>query len=431
MSGINLDTGRLEKFVKSAEIDDYRQKVAEIYQGIDNKSLPGAEMLGWQKLPADYDKDEFNRIKAAAKKIQGNSDVLVVIGIGGSYLGARAVIAALTPNFGKVSGAPEVIYAGTNLSGKYLDELLSYIKDKEVSVNVISKSGTTTEPGIAFRLIRDLMIEKYGDKANERIFATTDANKGALKELAGAEGYEKFIVPDDIGGRYSVLTAVGLLPIAVAGVNLDDLMAGAAEGMAEYSIADLNKNSAYRYAVIRHLLYSSGKKIELLANNEPNLHWVAEWWKQLFGESEGKDSKGLFPAAVDFTADLHSLGQYIQEGECHLFETVIKINNPSSDLTVKSAENNLDELNYLAGKKVDCVNAMALEATITAHTDGGVPNIVIELDELNAKNLGYLIYFFVTACMMSAYLLGVNPFDQPGVEAYKKNMFRLLGKPEN
>ncbi len=430
MAEINLDTSKLEKFVKQSEIDDYAEKVAEIHQKIEEKSLPGVEMLGWRNLPEDYDREEFNRIKEAAEKIKKNSDVLAVIGIGGSYLGARAVIEALTPNFGPKTGAPEVIYAGQNLSGQYLTELLDYIKNKEVSVNVISKSGTTTETGIAFRLIRDLMTEKYGDKANERIFATTDANKGALKELADAEGYAKFVVPDDIGGRYSVLTAVGLLPIAAAGINIDELMAGAADGMKKYESGDLNENFAYRYAVLRHLLYNSGKKIEILVNNEPNLHYFAEWWKQLFGESEGKNGKALFPAAVDYTTDLHSLGQYIQEGERDLFETVIKINNAGSGLEVKSETNDLDELNYLAGKKVDWVNAKALEATIAAHTDGDVPNIILEINELNTKNLGHLIYFFETACMMSAYLLGVNPFDQPGVEAYKKNMFKLLGKPE-
>lgn len=431
MSSLSLDTDQLEKFVKAEEIAAQATKVAEIHAKINSKELPGAEMLGWRDLPEKYDRDEFNRIKAAAEKIQGNSDVLVVVGIGGSYLGARAVISALTPNFGRVNGAPEVIYAGTNLSGKYLDELLGYIKDKDFSVNVISKSGTTLEPALAFRAIRDLMVEKYGDKSKERIFATTDKNKGALKELANKMDYETFVVPDDIGGRYSVLTAVGLLPIAAAGVNIDELMSGAADGMKEYENSELNKNSAYRYSVLRHILYSSGKKIELLANNEPNLHWMAEWWKQLFGESEGKNGKGLFPAAVDFTADLHSLGQYIQEGERHLIETVIKIKDTGDNLAVPTDETNLDELNYIAGKKVDWVESQAFAATIAAHTDGGVPNIVIEMDKLDAKSLGHLIYFFETACMMSAYLIDINPFNQDGVEAYKKNMFRLLGKPGN
>jgi len=340
------------------------------------------------------------------------------------------VISALSPNFGKNNGVPEIVYAGTSLSGKYLEELLDYIKDKEVSVNVISKSGTTLEPALAFRAIRELMTEKYGDKASERIFATTDKNKGALKELADAEDYTTFVVPDDIGGRYSVLTAVGLLPIAAAGIDIDELMAGAAEGMAEYSSAGLNENSAYRYAAVRNILYSKGKKIEILTNYEPNMHYLAEWWKQLFGESEGKDGKALFPASVDLTADLHSLGQYIQEGERHLLETVIKIKSPRSDLVVGSEEKNLDELNYIAGKKIDWVSDQAIAATIAAHTDGGVPNIIVEMDEMSAKNLGHLIYFFETACMMSAYLLDINPFNQDGVEAYKKNMFELLGKPK-
>lgn len=431
MSSISLDTSKLEKFVKEDEIMAQADKVVEIHAKINRKELPGTEMLGWQKLPEDYDKEEFNRIKTAAKKIQGNSDVLVVIGIGGSYLGARAVIEALTPNFGKVNGAPEVIYAGTNLSGKYLDELLDYIHDKEFSANVISKSGTTLEPALAFRAIRDLMVEKYGDESKERIFATTDKNRGALKELADKMGYETFVVPDDIGGRYSVLTAVGLLPIAAAGVDIDELIAGAADGMKEYESADLNNNSAYRYAVIRNILYNSGKKIEILANYEPNCHYLAEWWKQLFGESEGKDGKALFPASVDLTADLHSLGQYIQEGERHLLETVIKIKDTGDNLSVPTDETNLDELNYIAGKKVDWVESQAIVATIAAHTDGGVPNIVIEMDKLDAKSLGHLIYFFETACMMSAYLIDINPFNQDGVEAYKKNMFKLLGKPGN
>jgi len=427
---VNLDTSHLEKFVKSTEIDNHAKKVSEIHGQIGSDKLPGSEMLGWRDLPENYDHDEFDRIKQAAEKIKNNSEVIVVIGIGGSYLGARAVISALSPNFGGKTGTPEILYAGTSLSGKYLEELLGYIKDKEISVNVISKSGTTLEPAVAFRAVRELMIEKYGDEARERIYATTDKNKGALKELAEAEGYETFVVPDDIGGRYSVLTAVGLLPIAAAGIDIDDLMAGAAEAMAEYGDADLEKNDAYRYAVIRNILYSSGKKIEILASYEPSLHYLAEWWKQLFGESEGKDGKALFPASIDLTADLHSLGQYIQEGERHLLETVIRIKNNQSDIAVSSEEKNLDGLNYLEGKKVDWINSQAISATIAAHTDGDVPNTVIELDDLNTRTIGHLIYFFETACMMSAYLLGINPFNQGGVEAYKKKMFKLLGKAE-
>lgn len=431
MAKVNLNLEYLERFVTAAEIETDMPKVTAILAKIAAKELPGSEMQGWVEQPENYDRAEFERIKKAAAKIRDNSDVLIVIGIGGSYLGAKAVISALTPSFDANNSKPQIIFAGQNLSEKYLHELLDYLKDKDISVNVISKSGTTTEPAVAFRFIRKLMHKKYGEQASERIFATTDANKGALKELADQNDYECFVVPDDIGGRYSVLTAVGLLPIAAAGIDIDGLMAGAEDERQLLNSNEPNQNPAYKYAMVRNILYRQGKKIELLANNEPNLHYFSEWWKQLFGESEGKEGKGIFPAAVDFTTDLHSMGQYIQEGERQLFETVVKIKNMPAGLKLETDPEDLDGLNYLANKDISWINDQALLATIEAHTEGGVPNIVLELDDLSAKSIGGLIYFFESACMISAYLLGVNPFDQPGVEAYKNKMFELLGKPIN
>ena len=371
----------------------------------------------------------------AAKKIKKESDILVVIGIGGSYLGARAVIESLTSTFNNMLPAkqrkfPQIVYAGNNLSSNYLNELIEYIGDKDFSVNVISKSGTTTEPAIAFRVFREILENKYGiDEARSRIYATTDKAKGALKTLAENEGYEQFVVPDNVGGRYSVLTAVGLLPIAVAGIDIDKLMEGARVAQERYNDPNLKYNECYQYAVVRNILYKLYKNTEILVNYEPKMHYFTEWWKQLFGESEGKDQLGIFPAGVDFTTDLHSMGQYIQEGRRNLFETVISIENPKSDITINKDEDNLDGLNYLAGKTLDYVNKKAMEGTVKAHVTGDVPNIMLTIENLDEENIGELIYFFEKACAMSGMILGVNPFNQPGVEEYKKNMFKLLKKP--
>ena len=393
------------------------------------------DFVGWLELPTNYDREEFARIKKAAKKIKKESDILVVIGIGGSYLGARAVIEALTSSFcnmlpNKQRKYPQVLYVGNNLSPNYINELIEYIGDKDFSVNVISKSGTTTEPAIAFRIFREILENKYGiDEARSRIYATTDKAKGALKTLAQNEGYEQFVVPDNVGGRYSVLTAVGLLPIAVAGIDIDKLMMGAKTAQDRYDDPNLKYNECYKYAVVRNILYKLYKNTEILVNYEPKMHYFTEWWKQLFGESEGKNQMGIFPAGVDFTTDLHSMGQYIQEGRRNLFETVISIKTPNSDITINPDDDNLDGLNYLAGKGLDYVNKKAMEGTIKAHVSGDVPNIVIELEKLDEENMGELIYFFEKACAMSGNILGVNPFNQPGVEEYKKNMFKLLEKP--
>ncbi len=394
----------------------------------------GSEFLGWLDLPKKYDREEFKRIKQAAKKIQQQSEVLVVIGIGGSYLGAKAAIEMLSHSFynnlpKKQRKTPEIYFAGTNLSGTYLTHLQEVIGDRDFSVNVISKSGTTTEPAIAFRIFKNKLEEKYGrEGAKERIFATTDKAKGALKKLSDEEGYETFVVPDDVGGRFSVLTAVGLLPIAVAGIDISELMKGAADATQDFK-KPYSENPCYQYAALRNILYNKGKAIEMLISYEPRLHYIAEWWKQLYGESEGKDGKGIFPASADFTSDLHSLGQYIQDGRRHLFETMIEIQRPEADLTVEKEKSDLDGLNYLAGKTLDFVNKKAAQGTVEAHVDGGVPNLKITIPTVSAYHLGYLFFFFEKACAVSGYLLGVNPFDQPGVEAYKKNMFRLLGKP--
>lgn len=401
---------------------------------LSERSGAGNDFLGWLNLPTDYDKEEFARIKQAARRIQEKADVLVVIGIGGSYLGAKAVIDALNNYFYNWQSkekrqTPQIVYAGNNISGSYLKQLVDFLEGKEVCLNVISKSGTTTEPAIAFRVLKNWMEEKYGkQEAASRIFATTDKARGALRGLADKEGYETFVIADDIGGRYSVLTAVGLLPIAVSGIDIDELMRGAQAGQTEYDNADFSKNMCYQYAAARNILYNQGKTTEILVDYEPVLFFFAEWWKQLYGESEGKDHKGIFPAAVHFSTDLHSMGQYIQEGRRDLFETVIHIENSAADMTIGREAEDLDGLNYLSGQGFHFVNEKAFEGTLLAHLDGGTPNLLIHVEKLDAFHLGQLIYFFEKACAVSGYLLGVNPFDQPGVEAYKKNMFALLGK---
>ena len=413
----------------------YKEQVENIHKDLHRRANDEKDFVGWLELPTNYDREEFARIKKAAKKIKKESDILVVIGIGGSYLGARAVIEALTSSFcnmlpNKQRKYPQVLYVGNNLSPNYINELIEYIGDKDFSVNVISKSGTTTEPAVAFRIFREILENKYGiDEARSRIYATTDKAKGALKTLAQNEGYEQFVVPDNVGGRYSVLTAVGLLPIAVAGIDIDKLMMGAKTAQDRYDDPNLKYNECYKYAVVRNILYKLYKNTEILVNYEPKMHYFTEWWKQLFGESEGKNQMGIFPAGVDFTTDLHSMGQYIQEGRRNLFETVISIKTPNSDITINPDDDNLDGLNYLAGKGLDYVNKKAMEGTIKAHVSGDVPNIVIEMEKLDEENIGELIYFFEKACAMSGNILGVNPFNQPGVEEYKKNMFKLLEKP--
>ena len=433
MANINLNlkhTGITQKTILT-----YKEQVENIHKDLHRRANDEKDFVGWLELPTNYDKEEFARIKKAAKKIKKESDILVVIGIGGSYLGARAVIEALTSSFynmlpNKQRKYPQVLYVGNNLSPNYINELIEYIGDKDFSVNVISKSGTTTEPAVAFRIFREILENKYGiDEARSRIYATTDKAKGALKTLAQNEGYEQFVVPDNVGGRYSVLTAVGLLPIAVAGIDIDKLMMGAKTAQDRYDDPNLKYNECYKYAVVRNILYKLYKNTEILVNYEPKMHYFTEWWKQLFGESEGKDQMGIFPAGVDFTTDLHSMGQYIQEGRRNLFETVISIKTPNSDITIHPDDDNLDGLNYLAGKGLDYVNKKAMEGTIKAHVSGDVPNIVIEMEKLDEENIGELIYFFEKACAMSGNILGVNPFNQPGVEEYKKNMFKLLEKP--
>ncbi|EGQ3352200.1 glucose-6-phosphate isomerase [Staphylococcus pseudintermedius] len=430
MTHIQLDYQKALKFFGQHELDQQQDAVKAIHRTIHEGTGAGSDFLGWVDLPVNYDKEEFSRIKEAAKQVQSHSDVLVVIGIGGSYLGARSAIEMLTPAFKKDSEYPEIIFAGNHLSSSYLQSLIDYLADKDYSVNVISKSGTTTEPAVAFRIFKKLLEEKYGkEEAVKRIFATTDQAKGALKQLATNEGYETFVVPDDVGGRFSVLTAVGLLPIAVAGIDIDAMMGGAAKAREELSSDDLSSNIAYQYASIRNILYNKGYTTEMLINYEPSLQYFNEWWKQLFGESEGKDLKGIYPSSANFTTDLHSLGQYVQEGRRFLIETVLKVENPEHDITIEEDAGDLDGLNYLAGKTVDEVNTKAFEGTLLAHTDGGVPNMVVKLPRLDAETYGYVVYFFELAVAMSGYQLGVNPFNQPGVEAYKQNMFALLGKP--
>ena len=418
--------------VPTSEVLKYNDDVIRIHNEFQKNKDNDKEFLGWLELPTNYDKEEFKRIKAAAEKIQKDSEILVVIGIGGSYLGARAVIEALTNSFYNFEkrNTPRILYAGNNMSPRYILDLIELIGNKDFSINVISKSGTTTEPAIAFRIFREILENKYGiEKAKERIYVTTDKEKGALKTLATEEGYETFVIPDNVGGRYSVLTAVGLLPIATAGINIDKLMMGAKIAQDKYSDSSIKYNECYQYAVYRNLLYLDDKDIEILVDYEPKLHYFIEWWKQLYGESEGKDLKGIFPAGVDFTTDLHSMGQYIQEGRRNLFETVISIENPKSDITINKDEDNLDGLNYLAGKTLDYVNKKAMEGTVKAHVTGDVPNIMLTIENLDEENIGELIYFFEKACAMSGMILGVNPFNQPGVEEYKKNMFKLLKKP--
>lgn len=432
MKNIKVDFSNAKVFEKN--IMKYAEQVKEIHKKLHEKAEDKKEYCGWLELPTNYDKKEFDKIKKAAEKIQKDSDVLLVIGIGGSYLGARAVIESLTNTFYNMQSKntrkmPQILYVGNNLSSTYVSDLIDYIADKDISINVISKSGTTTEPAIAFRIFREILENKYSLKeARERIYVTTDKKIGALKELAKKEKYTTFVIPDNVGGRYSVLTAVGLLPIATAGINIDELMAGARFAQDRYSDENLKYNECYKYAVLRNMLYEKEKNIELLITYEPKMHYFIEWWKQLFGESEGKEQKGIYPSGAEFTTDLHSLGQYIQEGRRNLFETVISIEKPERDITLKMEEDDLDNLNYLEGKTLSYVNKKAMEGTIQAHVDGDVPNIVVNIEKLDANNIGQLIYFFELACAMSGEILGVNPFNQPGVEKYKTNMFKLLGK---
>ena len=432
---VSLDHSKALKFISKEEIDNFAKITEAARAELVNGTGAGNDFLGWIDLPVNYDKEEFDRIKKAAKKIQSDSEVLVVAGIGGSYLGARAAIEFLTNTFYNVLDKgerkfPQVFFAGNSISSKYLADLLSVIGDRDFSVNIISKSGTTTEPAIAFRVLKEKLEEKYGKKeAAARIYATTDKARGALKNLADEEGYEEFVVPDDVGGRYSVLTAVGLLPIAVAGCDIDQLMKGAQEMRKLCLDLPYHENDAMLYAAIRNMLHRKGKMVEILANYEPSFHYVGEWWKQLYGESEGKDQRGIFPAAVDLTTDLHSMGQFIQDGSRILMETVIDINESPAEVVLKKEEKDTDGMNYLAGRTVDFVNKSAMNGTLIAHTDGDVPCMKINLPAQDARSLGQLFYFFEFACGVSGYILGVNPFNQPGVESYKKNMFALLGKP--
>jgi len=432
---LRFDYSNALAFVGQHEIDYLAPQVKVAHEQLHNRTGAGSDYLGWIDLPTAYDKEEFARIKKAAERIRSDSEVLVVIGIGGSYLGARAAIEMLSHSFFNIlpkekRGAPQIFFAGNNISSVYTKHLIDLIGDRDFSVNVISKSGTTTEPAIAFRIFKNLLEQKYGKEgARKRIYATTDKARGALKTVADAEGYETFVIPDDVGGRYSVLTAVGLLPIAVAGIDIDAMMRGAADASREYAEPDLSRNASYQYAAVRNALYRKGKTMEILVNYEPSLHYLSEWWKQLFGESEGKDHKGIYPASVDFSTDLHSLGQFIQEGTRNLFETVLQVESCAEEIVIGEESDNLDGLNFLAGKTMDFVNKKAFEGTLLAHTDGGVPNLVVTIPEISPYWFGYLVYFFEKACGVSGYLLGVNPFDQPGVEAYKKNMFALLGKP--
>ncbi len=429
---LQLNDFYVKKFVKENELVEISSLVETAHNLIENKNGAGSDFLGWVNLPSDYDKEEFLRIKKAAERIKNNSDVFVVIGIGGSYLGARAVIEALNSplhNFLK-EDVPKIFFVGNNISATHLNEVIKLCEDKDFSVNVISKSGTTTEPAVAFRVFKELLEKKYGkEEAKSRIFCTTDREKGKLKSLAVENGYEQFVVPDDVGGRFSVLTAVGLLPIAVSGINIDRLMEGALKASSDFKVCDIEKNICYKYAAIRNILYRKGKLVEMLVSFEPHLLVFNEWFKQLFGESEGKDEKGIFPASAIFSTDLHSLGQYIQDGYKMLFETVINVKKPKEDFYINPVEGDFDGLNYLADQNMSEVTQKVLKATVIAHTNGNVPNIVLEIEKLDEFELGYLIYFFEKACAMSGYMLGVNPFNQPGVESYKRNMFALLGKP--
>ena len=435
MEKLNFNYQFAKNFFNENELRQIKPYVELANEVLTSKSGAGNDFLGWVDLPENYDKDEFARIKKAAEKIKNDSEVLIVIGIGGSYLGAKAAIEFLSHSFYNnlpkdKRKTPEIYFAGTNMSGVYLQHLIEVVGDRDFSVNVISKSGTTTEPAIAFRVFKKMLEEKYGkEEAAKRIYATTDKEKGALKTLATAEGYETFVVPDNVGGRFSVLTAVGLLPIAAAGINIDELMAGAKDAMNDFANKNMDENQALQYAAVRNILHRKGKDLELMVNYEPRVHYLAEWWKQLFGESEGKDGKGLYPTSADFSADLHSLGQYIQEGKRLFFETVVSIGKPEVEFVIESDKDNLDGLNFIAGKTLDYVNKKATDGVILAHVDGKVPNLGVNIPEVTPYHLGYTFYFFEKACGVSGYLLGVNPFDQPGVEAYKKNMFALLGKP--
>ena len=429
---LKFSSAYAKDFIRENDIRGLVGQVADAHKTVNEKNGLGNDFLGWVDLPFNYDKEEFDRIKAAAKKIQSDTDVLIVIGIGGSYLGARAAIEFLKgPYYNTIrNGAPEIYFSGNSISGSNLADLLKICEGKRVSVNIISKSGTTTEPAVAFRVFRKLLEERYGEEeAAKRIYCTTDKARGTLKALADEKGYECFVVPDDVGGRFSVLTAVGLLPIAAAGCNIDALMSGAQAAAKDYNVESIDENPCYQYAALRNAFYRKGKAIELLVSYEPRFTMMAEWFKQLFGESEGKDNKGLFPASVTFSTDLHSMGQFVQDGARIMFETVVTIGDNGSDVVIEKEENDGDGLNFLAGKTMSFVNQKAFEGTVLAHTDGGVPNLVISVDKADEDNLGRLIYFFEKACAISGYMLGVNPFDQPGVESYKKNMFALLGKP--
>ncbi len=435
MNTIGFCYKNAEKFIGKHEIESIKPAVLDAAKRLTEKSGDGKDFLGWIDLPVNYDKEEFEKIKKAAEKIRNDSDILFVIGIGGSYLGARAAIDFVKHSFyndlsKEQRKAPQIYYVGNSMSGAYIEELIDLIGDKDFSVNVISKSGTTTEAAVAFRVFRELIEKKYGKEgAAKRIYSTTDKARGALKTLSDEEGYECFVIPDDVGGRFSVLTAVGLLPIAVSGADIDKLMEGAAHFRETCLNKDYAENPALLYAAVRNILYRKGKSVEILANYEPSLHFISEWWKQLYGESEGKDQKGIFPASVDLTTDLHSMGQFIQDGSRLMFETVLKVEKPRRDFTLKDAANDIDCLNYLSGKTMDYVNKCAMEGTIAAHVEGNVPNLLIEIPEQTEFHLGELFYFFEFAVGVSGYMLGINPFDQPGVEFYKANMFRLLGKP--
>ena len=429
---LKLNDRYLNSFVAEHELTGIAPAVKAAHDQLVNRNGLGSDFLGWIDLPVDYDKEEFARIKQAAAKIKKDSDVLIVIGIGGSYLGARAVIEAIKSSLynSLKKDTPDIYFIGNSISPTYLSEVVSLVEGKDFSVNIISKSGTTTEPALAFRVFRDLLVEKYGeDGAKGRIYATTDKAKGTLKELSDKKGYETFVVPDDVGGRFSVLTAVGLLPIACAGCDIDALMKGAADARAAYADCDLQKNDCYKYAALRNILYRKGKSVEMLIAYEPSFVMMNEWYKQLFGESEGKDNKGIYPSSAVFSTDLHSLGQFIQDGSRVMFETVMQFAKPQKEFFLKDDPTNVDGLNFLSNQNMSVVNRKAYEGTVIAHTEGGVPNIVLEAPELNEYELGYIIYFFEKACAISGYLLGVNPFNQPGVESYKKNMFALLGKP--
>lgn len=432
---VSFDYSKAAGFVSAEEIENFKSTVMSARETLLSRTGAGNDYLGWIDLPVDYDKEEFARIKEAARKIQSDSEVLLVIGIGGSYLGARAAIEFLTHSFYNVLDkakrkTPEIYFLGNSISSKYLKDLKDVLEGKDFSINIISKSGTTTEPAIAFRVFKEMLIEKYGrEEANKRIYATTDKARGALKSLATEEGYESFVVPDDVGGRFSVLTAVGLLPIAAAGLDIDKLMEGAASGRKKALETPYESNDAMLYAAIRNILHRKGKSVEIVANYEPSMHYVSEWWKQLYGESEGKDQRGILPAAVDLTTDLHSMGQFIQDGARIMFETVMSIEESPAEILLNEEEVDTDGMNYLAGKSVDFVNKSAMNGTILAHTDGNVPNLMVKIPEQNEFYLGELFYFFEFACGISGYILGVNPFNQPGVESYKKNMFALLGKP--